>query len=400
MASGPFIGVRVLDLGRTLAGAHAATFLADLGADVISIEQPGSISKSAGIPGRMAGGVNAAYNFFARNKKCITLNLRHQQGKDIFYRLVKDSDVVVENYRPEVARAQGLDYESLRKVNPRIICCSITGYGSSGPNRDRLCWDVAAQAVSGLMSLTGEAGGEPCIVSAPIIDVGTAMNGAMGIMAALFHREKTGKGQEVAISLIETAVHFLAWFPTHRSAGGELFPRQGSSTPIIAVNGAFKTKSGYLHVSCLHQRHWENLCRLMERPDLLADPKFADEGSRLKNKPELLHILQDILLARSLEEWMEILDGSEVVVAPVNDVGTIIADPQVQHLNLLVDMMSVEGKPIKMVRLPFNLSEFPELEYRTAPGVGDDTEKVLRELAGVSPEEMEALRREGVVSAS
>jgi formyl-CoA transferase len=312
---GPFEKLRVLDLARTLAGSYAATILANLGAEVITIEQPGRMSKSAGLPGRLAGGVNAAYNNFVYNKKCIAMDMRKERGKDIFYRLVEKTDILVENYRPEVSRALGLDYETLHKINPRIISCSITGYGSEGPYSNLLAWDAAGQAVSGIMSLTGEHNGGPCVVGAPIIDVGTGMNAALGIMAALYYRDRVGEGQRVEVSLIETGLGFLSWFPTYYSAGGKFPNPEGSSFPLL----------------------------------------------------------------------------------PVNNMQSLLTDAQVQQLNLLVDMISVEGKPIKIVRLPFRMSKFPDVRYRPISKVGEHTEEVLRELAKITPQEMEALRQEKVI---
>ncbi len=394
---GPFEKLRVLDLARTLAGSYAATILANLGAEVITIEQPGRMSKSAGLPGRLAGGVNAAYNNFVYNKKCIAMDMRKERGKDIFYRLVEKTDILVENYRPEVSRALGLDYETLHKINPRIISCSITGYGSEGPYSNLLAWDAAGQAVSGIMSLTGEHNGGPCVVGAPIIDVGTGMNAALGIMAALYYRDRVGEGQRVEVSLIETGLGFLSWFPTYYSAGGKFPNPEGSSFPLLPLNGAFRTKSGYLHLACLHQGHWEKLCQMLERPDLFNRPEFIDENARMKNKFELRNIIQGILLTRTAEDWLKFLGEAGIPVAPVNNMQSLLTDAQVQQLNLLVDMISVEGKPIKIVRLPFRMSKFPDVRYRPISKVGEHTEEVLRELAKITPQEMEALRQEKVI---
>lgn len=398
--TGPLEGIRVLDLSRTLAGAHTATILADLGAEVICIEppqrDPSSISKG-GLAGAIYNGIDARYNYQVRNKKSLTLNLNREAGRRIFYDLVKVSDVVVENYRPGVAERRGIGYDVLKEINPRLIYCSITGFGSSGPYKDRPAWDLISQAISGLMSITGEPGRPPVVIGVPIVDTATAMNAAQAITAALLWRERTGQGQKVETSLLETGVSLLIYYPTMYAAAGTVPGPHGSSLPMIALNGAFKTKDGYVMTGVLHERQWLNFCQAIGREDLARDPRFETEPKRLENKEELLRIVSGVFLERTTEEWVEVLNRHDVAAAPVNTLDKVVADPQVQHLGLIFTMEGVEGKPIKMVGAPYRFSAFPKLEFRTAPKVGQHTEEILSSLLGYGREEIESLRHEGVI---
>lgn len=399
-AIGPLGGIRVLDLSRTIAGVHATSIMADLGAEVIDIEQvdkaAGGISRG-GMKSAIINGVDTRYTYQSRNKKSIALNLNLERGRALFYELVKLSDVIMENYRPGVTQRLGVDYDTLRRINPQLIYCSVTGFGESGPYRDRPCWDLIGQAFSGLMSVMGEPGRPPVAVATPFIDMTTAMNAAQAVLVALFWRERTGQGQRVQTTLAETGLSLFCYFPTLYYAGGPAPRATGSSLSVLSLSGAFKCQDGYLMTGVIHQRQWRSFCRALERTDLIEDPRFVTEERRIENREALKGIVQEELKKRTVAEWVERLNRENVAASRVNTMEEALEDPQVRHLGIIKDVAAPDGKPAKVMGLPFRLSAFPELRYRRAPHSGEHTEEVLSSLLGYTPQELESLRGERVI---
>lgn len=400
LSQGPLAGVLVLDLSRTLAGTHASTVLADLGAEVIGIEpsvpSPGRIGK-ASMPGTTFGGVDARYNYQTRGKKSLTLDIMRPKGRHIFQELVKRADVVLYNYRPAVVRERGLEHEALKEINPRIITCSITGWGSSGPYKDRSSYDTIAQAASGLMSITGEPGGPPCLVSAPIADTVTALYAAHAITAALFARERTGQGQKVETSVLGAAVNLLSYMVTVYDLSGVLPRAGGAAMPYIGVSGAFPTKDGYLATGVIMERHWRPFCRALGHEDLAEDPRFESETRRVEHGEELWSLLRGVFLTRTNAEWEERLMAEDIPVSPVNTIDDLIHHPQILHQGLVVTVDGAHGQPLRMVGNPMKFSAMKRQDYRRAPALGESTDQILGDLLGYSKEEIAALRSERVV---
>ncbi|MEE9202172.1 MAG: CoA transferase [Dehalococcoidia bacterium] len=377
---GPFEGVRIIDLSRTLAGAQAAGVLADLGAEVIMVENKakaaGGVSPR-GLAGTIINGIDGRYNFQSRNRMSMAIDMDSPQGKEVFYDLVKVSDALVENYRPGVTERKGLDYATLSRINPRLVYCSISGFGQTGPYRRRVGWDLIGQAASGLMSVLGEPGRPPSAVGFPIIDTCTGMNAAQALTAGLFYQQRTGKGQWVQTSLLETGLALSSYFPTMYFAGGVVPGPTGSSMSVLAVNGAFRTRDGYVMTGVINERQWGGMCRAMGHPELIDDPRFSTESKRFEHQEELLPLIREAFLTRTTDEWVEALNAEDVGAAPVNTLDRALGDPQVDTLGMVVEMEGVEGRPVKMVAAPYHFSAFPDLEYRRAPHPGEHTRAVL-----------------------
>lgn len=397
---GPFDGIRILDISRTLAGAYAAGILADLGAEVIWVENKakaeGGISPR-NLAGTMVNGIDGRFNFQCRNKKGVTINLDHPQGREVFYDLVRASDALVENYRPGVTEKKGLDYATLSRINPRLVYCSVTGFGYTGPYRQRASWDLIGQAGSGLMSVVGEPERPPSIVGFPIIDTCTGMNAAQALMAALFWQQRTGEGQWVQTSLLETGLALSTYFPTMYYAGARVPAPHGSALPTLAVNGAFRTRDSYVMTGAIHERQWKSLCRALGRPELSEDPRYSSEEKRLERQSELLAIVGEVFLTRTTVEWVEVLNAEDVAAAPVNRLDEALADPQVAALGMVVEVEGVEGRPVKMLAAPYHFSAFPHLEYRRSPHPGEHTREVLSSLLGYSADRIAELEQLQVV---
>ena len=397
---GPFDGVRIIDLSRTLAGAQAAGVLGDMGAEVIMVENKakaeGGVSPR-GLAGTIVNGIDGRYNFQSRNRMSVAIDMDSPQGKKVFYDLVRVSDGLVENYRPGVTERKGLDYATLSRINPRLVYCSISGFGQTGPYRRRVGWDLIGQAASGLMSVVGEPGRPPAVVGFPIIDTCTGMNAAQALMAGLFHQQRTGEGQWVQTSLLETGLALSSYFPTMYFAGGEVPEPTGSSLPVLAVNGAFRTSDGFVMTGVINERQWVGLCRAIGQPELADDPRYCTEEDRFENQPELLSLIREVFLTQTTDEWVEALNAEDVGAAPVNTLDKALADPQVADLGMVVETEGVEGRQVKMIAAPYHFSAFPVLDYQRAPHAGEHTHRVLTSVLNYSKSRVAELERQRVV---
>src|SRR5918998_423506 len=327
----PIAGVRVLDLGRHLAGPTCAMLLGDLGADVIKVEKPevGEDGRSAGPP--FFDGVSAFFLSANRNKRSLTLDIKRPEGQEAFRRLAETADVSVENFRPGVMDALNIGYARVSERNPRIIYCSISGFGADGPFADRPGLDQIIQGVSGLMSVTGFEGGEPVRVGIPIADLLTGLYGAYGVLAALQARERTGRGQVVETSLLESMVGTLGFQAVRYLNGGDVPPPAGNHHPINAPYGLFKTRDGYVTIGATGDKRWRAFCEVIGAPEFLEDPRFATNGGRHEHRLELAELIGEKLQAHTSDEWEAILNDAGIPCGPVYRMDQSLEHPQVRH---------------------------------------------------------------------
>jgi crotonobetainyl-CoA:carnitine CoA-transferase CaiB-like acyl-CoA transferase len=378
---------RVLDLTRVRAGPSCVRQLADFGADVIKIEA----TRQEDMGGPRDG---PDFQNLHRNKRSITLNLKAPQGRDVFLRLVTKADVVVENFRPDVKDRLGIDYESLRKVNRRIVLASVSGFGQDGPYRDRPGFDQIAQGMSGLMSVTGTE--RPTRVGVAIGDVLAGIFAAYGIALALYHRQASGEGQEVTTSLLEALVGVLSWSAGIYFATGSAPPLAGNHHPLAAPYGVFRARDRAFNIACGNQRQWQALCRALGVPELLEDERFAVPLGRVANRTALTARLENELVRRDAAEWVTLFNQCDIPSGPINDMADVFADPQVQAREMYVELPHAALGVLKTTGVPVKLSASPGAVCIVPPELGADTDAVLA-ANGFSADEIAALRGAGVI---
>src|SRR5881628_2710149 len=388
----PLARFSVLDLTRARAGPTCVRQLVDWGARAIKIEMPG------GRTGDGMGGNRHGFDFqnLHRNKQALTLNLREPEAVTIFKRLVRDADIVVENYRPDVKRRLGIDYESLRAINPRLIYGSISGFGQSGPYRDRPGVDQIAQGMGGLMSITGLPGQGPVRVGIPIADLTAGMFLAHGILCALLERERSGKGQWVHTSLLEAQVRMLDFQGARWTMGKEIPPQAGNDHPTGIPTGVFKTKDGHMNIAASGQLMYRRLCTAIGAPELIDDPRFKNLADRSKNRKQMNAELDRILAKKPSAEWIETLNRAGVPSGPILNVKEVFQNEQIKHLGMAQPVRHPERGEMLVQGLPATLSRTPGAIRRAAPTHGEHTDEILREL-GYTTEEIAALRKDAVV---
>ncbi len=394
----PLEGIRVLDVSRVLAGPFCTMILGDLGAEVIKVEEPrvGDGTRAWGPP--FIKGESAYFLSINRNKKSITVNLKHPKGREIIYKLAEKSDVFIENFRPGVAERLGVDYEAISKVNPKIIYCSISGFGQTGPYRDKPAYDLLIQAMSGFMSFTGEPGRPPVRIGVAIMDLGAGMYAAISILAALRAREITGKGQRIDISLLDTAVSWLTYMAMNYFATGRNPRKMGSAHPNIVPYQCFEDRDGrYFAVAVGTDEHWKRLCKALGRDEWIENPKYSTNPKRVENRDELIGELEKIFKSKSRDEWLKTLEEHRVPCAPVYEVSEVLSDPQVIHRKMVIEVDHPKIGKLKQLGFPMKLSETPcEIRY-PPPLLGQHTREILKELLEFSDEEIDELEREGAI---
>ncbi len=389
-------GIKVLDLSRALAGPYCTMMLADMGAEVIKLEMPGrgDDSRSWGPP--FVEGESAYFMSINRNKKSITLNMKSDKSTEIIHKLIKQSDVLVENFRPGAMERLGLGYERVKEMNPRIIYCSISGFGQDGPYRMLPGFDQVLQGMGGLMSITGELGGPPIKVGVAIADISGGMFASNGILVALYNREKTGKGQMVDVSLLDSQVAWLTYRAGAYFASGEIPQPMGSGHPVIVPYQAFKAKDVFINIAVGNDQLWERFCKAVGLENVMNDPKFATNAKRVENREEIVKIISDLIVTRDGEEWLKILTDAGIPCGPIYTVDKIFADPQVLHREMVKELDHPKAGKVKVTGIPIKLSDTPG-EVETAPPVlGQHTQEVLTEL-GYSDQDLEKLKQENVI---
>jgi crotonobetainyl-CoA:carnitine CoA-transferase CaiB-like acyl-CoA transferase len=396
--NGPLDGIRVLELCQVMAGPTCGMLLADLGADVVKVEKlpGGDDTRSYDKP--QVNGESAAFLAMNRNKRSIALDLKRPDGQAVLKRMVADADVLVENFRKGTMEKFGLGYDVLRAVNPRLVYCAITGYGRSGPYADKGGFDLIAQGISGLMSITGEPGQEPVKCGPPVCDINAGMLGALGIVAAYVHRLRSGEGQMVDTSLLEAGIHTTFWHSAIFLATGVSPEPAGSAHVLSAPYQAFRTRDGWVTIGGANPANWERLARMMELPELLDDPRFRTNSDRMHNRAALVEILSGKTRERTTRELVAALDAAGIPAGPVNRIGEMLADPHVLAREMLVETDHPVAGPTKALGVPVKLSRTPGSVRRPAPVLGQHTREVLRE-AGYRDVEIDALVESGVALA-
>jgi crotonobetainyl-CoA:carnitine CoA-transferase CaiB-like acyl-CoA transferase len=379
----------VLDLTQVRSGPTAVRELADWGANVVKIEPPAHFEK-----GENPGGPRQGPDFqnLHRNKRAITLDLKSPDGLAAFRRLVAKADVVVENFRPAVKTRLGIDYETLRQINPRLVYASISGFGQTGPYRERPGFDQIAQGMGGLMSVTGKPGGGPMRAGIPVADLSAGIFCALGILVALLEREQSGEGQKVETSLLQAQIFMLDFQAARWLIGREVPGQAGNNHPTAIPTGVFKTADGFINIASTGGKMWERLCGAIGAPELAARPEYADSGARSKNRDSLNAEIEKKLAGASSAAWIARLNEAGVPCGPIYSIDATFADPQVEHLGIAREVRKKDGTVLKVVGQPVSLSRTPSAIAMPPPDTGEHTAEVLREF-GFSDTEIDALRR-------
>ena len=390
-------GIRVLDLTRALAGPFCTLMLGDNGADVIKIEIPGTGDDTRHWGPPFIQEESAYFLSINRNKRSLTLNLRDPQAKEVFLKLARDADVVVENFTPGVMERFGLGYDDVKAANPKIIYCSISGFGQGGPYSGRSAYDQIMQGMGGLMSITGEPDGEPQKVGIAVTDIGAGMWSAFAIMAAIHHRHEHGEGQYIDVSMLDAQVAWLTYQAATYFANGEPPKRLGAAHPTLVPYQAFPCQDGkLLNLAVGSERIWERFCEAIEREDLKANPDFATNADRVRNRGTLVPMLQEVFNKRPVLEWVDSLNAASVPAGPINDLADVFSDPQVLSRDMYQEIPHPTLGTIKQTGLPIKFSRTPGGLDRHPPLLGEHNSEILGEL-GFSEEEIAAMLEKSVI---
>ena len=396
-ASGPLSDLKVIELAHIMAGPVCGQLLADMGADVIKVEKvPGGDDTRRMVP-PVVDGESAAFMILNRNKRGTAINIKSEAGKAVLLKMLSTADVVIENFRVGTMERLGMSYETLRQQNPGLIYCQITGFGRTGPYAERPGFDLIAQGMSGLMSVTGEGAGRPPIkAGVPVGDVGAGILAAMGILAAYIHRLKSGEGQLVDTSLLEASIINTAWVSAISLATGVSPGALGSAHPMTAPYQAIQTADGWINIGAANQSNWLRLVEVVEMPELAVDPRFVDNVARMQNLPVLIDILTTTFKQQATSDWLTRLEAVGVPAGPVLSVGDMLKDPQVLARDMVVEVEHSSLGSIKALGSPVKFSRTPTNTGRGAPLLGEHTREILDEF-GYSNSEIEALAAAGDV---
>jgi crotonobetainyl-CoA:carnitine CoA-transferase CaiB-like acyl-CoA transferase len=393
----PLAGTRVIDLTQAMAGPFCTMNLADMGADVIKVEPPGEGEPTRRENAIQQRGESGSFMAVNRGKRGLAVDLKQPDGVAIVRRLARTADVFVQNYRTGVVDRLGLDYANLAAVNPRLVYCSISGFGQTGPHAHRGGYDLIAQGMSGIISVTGEEDGPPAKAGIPVSDLAAGLFAAYGILAALEHRDRTGEGQHVDTSLFEAAMALTVWESTELWATGRTPTRLGSAHRLSAPYQAIRASDGYFTVGANNDRLFQALVNVIERPDLLTDPRFTTRGGRLEHRAALITGIEQTTVAESRAHWLARLDAARVPCGPINTYPEALADPQAVARTMVVELTHPVAGRVKALGVPVKLSDTPGAVERPAPLVGEHTTSILSEL-GYREAEVRAMRARGVVS--
>jgi crotonobetainyl-CoA:carnitine CoA-transferase CaiB-like acyl-CoA transferase len=377
--TGPLAGMRVLELAQIMAGPTCGMMLADMGADVVKVEKLPGGDDSRGYREPRVNGVSAPFMILNRNKRGIALNLKHAQGREILLRMVKDADVLTENYRRGTLEKLGLGYDVLSEVNPGLIYCAVSGYGRDGPYGDKGGFDLIAQGFAGLMSVTGEPGRPPVKTGNSIADINAGVLAVSGITAAYVHKLKTGRGQVVDTSLMEAALQQTYWHAAIYFATGESVGPTGSAHLLTAPYQAFRASDGWINVGGANQANWERIADVLGHPEWRDDPRYATNSARMENLDALTTAMNAVLVTRSKAEWIIAFDAAGVPVGPVHTIGEALSHPQTLARDMVVDLMHPQAGPTKALGCPIHFSETPTQINRPAPMLGEHSRELLKE---------------------
>ncbi|MBN9472228.1 MAG: CoA transferase [Bosea sp.] len=392
----PLAGMKVLDLSQIMAGPYCTMVLADLGAEVIKVEKPVTGDDSREM-GPYVNGESSCFAHINRNKQGVSLNLKDPETREILYDMVRWADVVVENYRVGVTKSLGVDYETLSAINPRLIYCSISGYGQTGPYSRKGGFDLVAQGLTGIMSMTGEPGGRPLKSGIAIYDVGAGLTAAYSIMAAYVHQIRSGEGQQIDISLAECGLPWFVWEAAAYFAEGTVAQPTGSRHRVSAPYQALRTGDGFIVIGAANQRTWEKLCRdVIGRPDLIDDPRFLTNMDRMTNIEALEPLLEEAFASADAATWIARCEAASVPCGPINDFGDAMNDPHYLARGMVEQIEHPKLGAMKMIGIPTKFSKTPGAIRKAAPLLGEDTDLVLRNF-GVPEDQIASLRARGAV---
>jgi len=390
---GPMSRFKIIDLTRVRSGPTSVRHLADWGADVIKVEAPAAVDKAAGMGGSRTG---PDYQNIHRNKRSLALNLKEPEGKEILMKLVAGADVVVENYRPDVKFRLGIDYESLKAVNPRIILASISGFGQDGPYAKRPGFDQIAQGMGGLMSITGLPGNGPVRVGIPVADLSSGNYTTIAILIALLEREVSGEGQWVHTSLLESMISMLDFQAARWTVAEDVPGQAGNDHPTSIPTGVFKTSDGHINIAASGDVMWVRLCEIFDAPEMRDNPDFADGGLRSKNRAAVNTAIEGYTVAKTSAEWIEVLEATGVPCGPIYSIDQMFADPQVQHVNMRHPVSHAKLGDMDLVGQAINMSRYQPRTGMPTPDSGQHTDDVLADL-GIESDEIAALREKGII---
>jgi crotonobetainyl-CoA:carnitine CoA-transferase CaiB-like acyl-CoA transferase len=394
-----FEGVRVLDLSRMLAGPYGSMLLADQGAEVIKIEEPdgGDPMRAMGPP-FLPDGASAYFLAINRNKKSLALDLTSAAGRQVFHELVSHADVVWENFRPGIMTRLGCDYAALSAINPGLVMCSISAYGQDGPYRDWPAFDLALQAMGGAMSITGERGGPPVRMGLPMGDLAGGMFGSFAVAGALYRRGRTGRGAHVDLSLLDCQVALLSYLAQYFWTDGSVPRPMGSAHTSVVPYQALATRDGHLIVAVFAEKFWAGFCRAVERPEWATDPRFLTNRDRVVNRDALMPLVERVFAERTTAEWLARLQGADVPATPIQSVDHVLADPQVRHRRMVVQVAHPDHGPLPTLGTPIKVDGALDLAVTAAPPLGQHTDELLTGLLKYSGECVAALRQQGVIA--
>jgi crotonobetainyl-CoA:carnitine CoA-transferase CaiB-like acyl-CoA transferase len=390
-------GIRVLDLSRVIAGPFCSQILGDMGAEVIKVEQPGvgDDSRTWGPP--FMQGESVYFFSINRNKKSVTVDMKDPRGMAIVRELAKRSDVLLENFKPGTLERLGLEWEGLHRDNPRLVFCSVSGFGRTGPSAERGGYDVIVQAVGGLMGITGDPDGPPVKVGVALTDICTALYAHGAILAALYARERTGEGQRIDLSLLETQIAVLINIASSYLNAGEIPGKWGTAHVNIVPYQAFRMRDGYMIIGAANDRLWVKLCEAIGLAEMARDPAYATNAQRVAHREEIVRRLEERFGARTRKEWEAVLAPLGIPCGPINRMDEVFADPQVRHLQMVLEAEHPQVGRMRMVRNPVTFSRTPVDLRQAPPKLGEHTEEILRNLLGYSAAEVEALRAANVI---
>lgn len=393
---GPLHGIRIVDVSQILAGPSGSMLMGDLGAEILKVESL-SGDETRKTPPYFYGEDSAYFWSINRNKKSIALDLKSPEGLEVFYDLVTKADVVFDNFRPGVLERLKIDYENLKTRNPKIICCSISSFGDTGPYRDRPGYDLIVQAMSGGMSITGEPGGPSLRAGVPIGDVMGGMAAVQGILAAYIARERTGRGQRLEISLLDTQIYYLTYIAQYFFHSGKVPGPIGSGHQSHVPYQAFKTKDIQIVIVAFQNNHFQKLCEAIGKPEWAEDPRFATREGRLENKSVLVSLMESHLQTHPAEEWLAKIQGAGIPAGPINTLDRVLSDPQVLAREMVVEIDGPGGKKIKTLGNPLKMSETPVRTFSRPPRLGEHSREVLANLLGYPEERIASLKEKGII---